>query len=287
MIKSILVPARGSDKDDAAFGAALLLARTFGAHLDFLHVRPDAAAVAAAITMESGSATLLNQVISRIEEESDEREEKAKAAYLELCAKEGLLEAGAPSAALRPSAFLHRETGSERDSVVEHARAADLVVIARPREDEDDALDLIEAVLVASGRPLFLPPDAPLPALPERVAIAWKGAPEAARAVAAAMPFLEKAKEVVILAVEEGQEGGGERPELLEAALLWHGLSVRLSRLAAGARGTADALLAAASAENALMVMGGYGHSRLREWVFGGVTRRVLQRAPVPVLVAH
>jgi nucleotide-binding universal stress UspA family protein len=285
MIKSILVPARGSDGEVAAFDAALLLARAFSAHLDFVHVRPDAAAIAAAITMESGSAALLSQVISGIEEESDRCEEKVKAAYESFCAKAGLAETSAPSLAESPSALFRREIGSERDLLVERARAADLVVMARPGDGEDGALELIEAVLAASGRPLFLPPGTPLTALPQRVAIAWKGAPEAARAVAAAMPFLGNAKEVVILSVEEGQEGAAERLEFLEDALLWHGFRVRLSRLAAG--GIAAALLAAAEKENALLVMGGYSHSRLRERVFGGVTRRVLESAPVPILMAH
>lgn len=287
MIKSILVPLRGSEREAAAFDAALLLAHAFSAHLDFVHLRPDAVAVAATITMEGGSATLVNQVISGIEEESDRREATAKAAYRSFCAKAGLEEADIPSSVGRPSLCFRCEVGSERDILVERARAADLVVMARPEADDRGALDLIESILAASGRPLFLPSDTPSTALPQRVAIAWKEAPEAARAVAAAMPFLQIAAETVILTIEEAGEAAAERPDFLKDALLWHGFAVRRSRLGAAAAGTAAALLAAAEKEEALLVMGGYSHSRLRERVFGGVTRRVLQGAPVPILMVH
>ena len=77
MIKTILVPATGSDRDGAVFASALAVARAFAAHLEFLHVRPDAAATAVAMASDGGGATMVGGLIDRLEEEASQREEKA------------------------------------------------------------------------------------------------------------------------------------------------------------------------------------------------------------------
>jgi nucleotide-binding universal stress UspA family protein len=124
-------------------------------------------------------------------------------------------------------------------------------------------------------------------AIPETVAIAWKPTREAAHAVTAAMPLLAAAKEIVILTVAEDEAVASAEDGPLVAGLGWHGFRVSAHRLSPNQAGAADTLLAAARERNALLVMGGYGHSRLRQWIFGGFTRRVLEGAEVPVLIAH
>jgi nucleotide-binding universal stress UspA family protein len=144
-------------------------------------------------------------------------------------------------------------------------------------------------VFVRGGR-IFLPPATPMPASFERIAIAWKPTPQAARAVAGAMPLLVRAKEVVVITVaEEAAERPGERddPERLARSLAWHGITATTLRLTPGPEGSAATLLASAAGRADLLVIGGYGHSRLREWVFGGFTQLVLADAPLPVLIAH
>jgi nucleotide-binding universal stress UspA family protein len=123
-------------------------------------------------------------------------------------------------------------------------------------------------------------------AIPETIVIAWKSTREAARAVAAAMPLLSAAKEIEILTVAEDAASAEVGHGPLTAALRWHGLRVAAGCLPPAAS-VADTILAAARQRNALLVTGGYGHSRLSEWVFGGFTRRVLTAAEVPVLIAH
>jgi nucleotide-binding universal stress UspA family protein len=104
----------------------------------------------------------------------------------------------------------------------------------------------------------------------------------------AALPFLRLAKEVRILTVAEEADQSGEEGSLLVTSLRWHGLKVSAERLQPDERSAADAMIAAAAEQQALLVMGGYGHSRLRQWIFGGFTRHVLQTAAaVPVLIAH
>jgi nucleotide-binding universal stress UspA family protein len=141
--------------------------------------------------------------------------------------------------------------------------------------------------LLESGRPLLIPPAAPLSAVPETIAIAWKPTTQASRAITGAIPFLSIAKQIVILTVAEDQRAPQEEAGRLLAALRWHDVPISMQLLQPNGRSAADTLLAAAAEHAALLVMGGYGHSRLREWIFGGFTLRVLRGAEVPVLMMH
>jgi nucleotide-binding universal stress UspA family protein len=288
MIKTILVPATGSDTDSGIFASALAVARPFGAHIDFLHVRIDAATFAATIMPEVSSAQVVTDLINRMEEEAERHEEKAKQLFEGFCQREGLALAETPPGPSAPSARWLREIGSESYWLLEYARAADLLIIGRPSNDQIAPSDVLESALLNSGRPLLIPPSERMAALPDTVVIAWKATPEAARAVTAAMPFLSIAKQIVIMTVPEdemtGEEEGAAR---LMANLRWHGFSVSVRRLEPAAQGAAETLLAAARGQPALLVMGGYGHSRLREWIFGGFTKRILREAEIPVLIAH
>ena len=165
---------------------------------------------------------------------------------------------------------------------------SDLAIAPRGVPESDAvARSTLEALLLETGRPLLIPGSAALPAdFAERIAIAWKPTPQAARAVAFAMPFLANAKEITILTVEE-EEGRNDAAERLVSQLAWHGVRSTVARLIPGSAGAAATLLTAATARAGLLVMGGYGHTRLREWVFGGFTQLVLDSATLPVLMAH
>src|SRR6516162_843872 len=287
MIKTILVPTTGSDRDNAVFASALIIARAFAAHLEFLHVRPDAASTAVAMASDGGGATMVGGLITRLEEEASRREEKAKQLFESFCQREGLALRDAPSDPQGPSAQWCREIGAEPYWVAEYGHAADLLVIGRPGKDEGVSLDTVEGALIDSGRPLLIPPAVPLTAVPETIAIAWKATPQAARALTAASPFLSLAKQIVVLTVAEEERTPQEAADRLMAGLRWHDVPVSVRHLRPEAHGAPDALLSAAGEHAALLVMGGYGRSRLREWIFGGFTLRVLRGANVPVLMAH
>jgi nucleotide-binding universal stress UspA family protein len=164
--------------------------------------------------------------------------------------------------------------------------SADLIVAPRATGDDMSARSILEAVLLETGRPLLIPAAAAMPASLDRIAIAWKATPQASRAVALAMPLLARAKEVVIATVEE-HAGGHDDAGRLARSLARHGFAVKTERMAPGANGAAATLLSSTAGRADLLVMGGYGHSRLREWVFGGFTEEVLTDAPLPVLIAH
>jgi len=287
MIKTILVPATGSDDDIPVFASALAVARRFDAHLEFLHVRPDAAAVAVSMASDGGGATMVGSLIARLEEEADQRENKANQQFQSFCQEKALALCDAPPAPPSPSARWLRQIGAEPYWIAEYGRVADLLVIGRPSTDGGFSLETIEAALVDGGRPLLIPPAAPLATLPETVVIAWKATREAARAVTAALPFLQIAKQIVIITVAEDQRAPGEDADRLMAGLRWHGVPISVRHLPADGQSPAETLLTAAREHAALLVMGGYGHSRLREWIFGGFTLHVLRGCEVPVLMAH
>jgi nucleotide-binding universal stress UspA family protein len=289
MIKTILVAATGTQSDAASFAAALAIARPCAAHLDMLHVRLDAIGVAVAMTTDVGGGALTAGLLDQLEKDAREREKAARESFTRFCAAAGLAETAAPAAADGgggPTAEWHVETGEEARWMATYGVASDLIVAPRATAEDVVARSILETVLLETGRPLVIPAISAMPASFERIAIAWKPTPQAARAVAAAMPFLVRAKEVVVATVEE-QEAGHDEADRLVRNLAWHGIRATTAPLKPGPAGAGATLLATARDRADLLVMGGYGHSRLREWVFGGFTQLVLADAPLPVLIAH
>jgi nucleotide-binding universal stress UspA family protein len=171
------------------------------------------------------------------------------------------------------------------------ARRFDLAIVAQGEPDKDAVEELIaESTLFESGRPVIIVPyiqKAPLKL--DRVMVCWDGSRQATRAIADAMPLLERAGQVelVIVASERGKQDEIPGADMGQH-LARHGLKVDVNRFTEGDIDVADALLShAADASIDFMVMGGYGHSRLREFVLGGVTRLMLRSMTVPVLMSH
>lgn len=297
MIRSILVAVTGDSTDAATFATALAVARPFGAHLDVLHVRADAIGAGIAMATGAGSGALTARLIEQLEADALQREARARNGFERFRADNGLTVSGTPSAAPKPqtgtlsaatsSAEFHVETGREADWVAVYGRTVDLVVASR-WDDGALAPSALEAALLETGRPLLIPGSgaAPMAEAISRVAIAWKPVQQASRAVALAMPLLCRATEVIVATVEEEAD---ERDEIdrLTRYLGWHGLSATVARMRPGPDGAAATLLSGIAERADLLVMGGYGHSRLRQWIFGGFTQHVLAGAPLPVLLAH
>jgi len=171
------------------------------------------------------------------------------------------------------------------------ARRFDLAIVGQA-ESEKSAIEekIAECALFDSGQPVILVPyiqKAPLKL--DRVMVCWDGGWPAARAIADAMPLLERAGhiEVVIIANERGKQdeiAGADMGQHLAR----HGLNVEVQRIPRGDIDVADALLSHAADDSVdFIVMGGYGHSRMREFVFGGVTHSILHSMTVPVLMSH
>jgi len=235
MIKTILVPATGSDLDIAVFRSALTVARAFAAHLEVLHVHVDATAVAATMASDAGVGAMVIGLVDQIEQDAGRREAKARQSFQEFCAREQLVLADTPIAQGAPSAQWLRQIGDQAYWVAELGRSADLLIIGRRTDDPGVSVDTIERALFGSGRPVLISPAVGLATLPETIVIAWKATPEAARAVGAAMPLLSTAKQIFIVTVVEDQ-GSDEEGARLLTSLRWHGFNVSISRLPLGPR---------------------------------------------------
>lgn len=180
------------------------------------------------------------------------------------------------------------------DVVCMHARYADMVMIAKPGPDSAiaHAREVADRIVLASGAPVMIVPQAAAKgSLGEKVLVGWDGGPNAARAVRDAMPILQKASAVKVLAVDPkpGAGGLGDLPGAdLSAYLATHGVKAEADHMKSVGGDVGQTLLNECSDFGAdLIVTGGYGHSRLGELLLGGVTDTLMEQSSVAVLMSH
>jgi nucleotide-binding universal stress UspA family protein len=276
MVKDIVVNLTGDAPQEFAADYAISLARLFDAHIagiGFIYepVIPG--------TVMGGIPTDLIEA---------QREENTRAAKVATDRFEAAASRAGLSAEVR---LLDASVAGAADLFGRIARRFDLAVVgqARPQEGASEEL-LIEGALFESGRPVVVVPHVQTQGVTlDRVLVCWDGSRPATRAIADALPFLRRAKAIDIVAVS-GERGKGSELVGTNMArhLARHGLKVELKRLSAGNVDVPAAITAHAVESGAtFMVMGGYGHSRLREFILGGVTRTVLTSSTIPVLMSH
>jgi nucleotide-binding universal stress UspA family protein len=169
------------------------------------------------------------------------------------------------------------------------ACAADLVVVGQRDPDFTTGLDAPEDVVLGCGRPVLVAPStADFEEIGDKVLIAWNGSREASRAVRDALPLLAMAKSVTLLMVNPEEEPDTALAEAVVGYLGRHGVNAVIKEARSEVSAVADVVLAEAAETGAgLLVMGAYGHTRLREMILGGATRDVLRDAALPVLMAR
>ena len=275
--KTILVHLNHAARTPALMGAGIQLARQHDAHLIGLYVFP-AYRLTPPIPLPFGA-----DVAAKIRTSMKEDMERVRAAFEEAKANQ-------------PLAIEWRSITSERRDpesiVLEHARAADLVIAnqADPDWTFSDILDFPEALAIDSGRPVYVVPNVGRSVVPPKiVCVAWNGKREAARAVADALPLLKSAQAVHVLSISERDAQEGALPDTeIAAALARHGVKVEITSAPAARSSIGEEIQARALERNAdLIVMGCYGHSRLREFALGGVTRHMLRDMTIPILFSH
>jgi len=181
-----------------------------------------------------------------------------------------------------------------KEGLLPESRAADLI-IASLGSNPETALNtqLIPQVLLSSGRPLLLFPNTgEVNLIDATVTIAWNNTRESARAVFDALPILHRAKSIRLLTVAENKFGAPHYEPLgasdIASALSRHGLSVDIMHRENNGDGVGPTILAETKNSGAnILIMGAYGHSRLRELILGGATRQILSHTKIPVLLAH
>jgi nucleotide-binding universal stress UspA family protein len=278
----IAAPLFGGPADATTVAAALAVARRFDGQVIGLFVH-GSTADAVPIVGEGLSPEVVEQIVEAAKTDVDRRREVARRAFDTACAEGGVRIARQLRPAEHVVAVWHEVEGLAESVLPRNARLSDLVVMAR--SEEEQARSATEATLLGCGRGvLIVPPEAVVRV--ETVAVAWNQGLEAARAVAAGLPFLGEAKDVHVLVADDEDvfAASTELQDYLEA----HGIVSQRRLVRRGDEATGVALLrAAGEAQADLLVMGAYGHSRLRELVFGGVTHHVLAEATLPVLLAH
>lgn len=181
--------------------------------------------------------------------------------------------------------------GGAPEGFVVNCRSTDLVVIGQDDPDRPEPMReaMVETALFEGTAPLLIVPYISRGTMGlDRVMIGWDGSRTAARAVQVAMPLLKMAKKVAVVLVEKAGSNPGQPGAELATWLARHGLDVEVTQVEAPDISVADALLDhAADKSFDLLIMGGYGHSRVREFLLGGATRGILATMTIPVLMAH
>jgi nucleotide-binding universal stress UspA family protein len=275
MIKDLLVNLATGIENDATIDYAISLATTFEAHL-----------AAAAFAEDAIPPAMLAGEVPPpwIEEMRQEAQDAAKAAVAKF-------EAAAKRAAISAQAgWLPASLDGPAELFGRMARRFDLSVVrqAEPGKTTTSPL-LIEAALFETGRPVLVVPYIQKGGVKlDQVMVCWDGSRSAARAAADAMPFLKRAKTVQLVMVSQHGKSDETPGADIAQHLARHGVTVEVKPIVAPDSKTADVLLSHAADSSAdFLVLGGYGHSRLREFVLGGVTRSILATMTAPTLMSH
>ena len=275
--KSLLVHVDDGTACEHRIAAAISLAQAHEAHLTGLVVAPDP------VLPSHLRAAVTTGFLAVVQEQIKRRLTQGEAMFTQAVERAGL------TADCRAA---HCPVMQIPDLVALNARYADMVILGQrdPEDPSDGGPRIVEDIVMAAGRPaLVIPYIGAGETLGRRALVAWDGGREAARAVNDAMPLLERAESVVVLVVnphkgDHGQEPGAD----IALHLARHGIKVEAQHLEAKELSVADALLSRLADEDIdLLVMGAYGHSRVREWALGGVTRQIFAQMTVPVLMSH
>jgi nucleotide-binding universal stress UspA family protein len=274
-VKDILVHVDSMPGAEARLQIAVSLASQHSAHLTGLHVKPNPY-----VPASPDLAALPDSFFDDQQQKTDANAAAAKAKFDTAIRKANI------------ASEWRAVTGYPSDVVRRQARYADLVIVGQHNPGANgQAEDLPDGVLLTTGRPVVVVPYAmPVGSFATNVLIAWDDGAQATRAIHDAIPLMAKGAKVTVMAINPADTGDHGPIPCADICLhlARHGFVAEASSLTAPDANVADVLLARAFEEGYdLLVMGAYGHSRLREFVFGGVTAQVLQNMTLPVLMAH
>jgi nucleotide-binding universal stress UspA family protein len=289
MIKTILVPTTGSATDTKILDTALFISRPLQAHLKFLHVRLSAGAAAVqAPGVDFCAEPAISDIMRHLERQQADLSAAASAHVATFCATNHIALRSTPGLAPEVTAEVVEETDHAEARILMHARYTDLLVLGRPERTHAMRYDLIEKLLLGSGRPILMAPDS-LPTQPfGTVLLVWQDTPAAARALSAALPLMRQARRIVILNVGEVAVEAQNNLDQVAKHLRWHGIFAETRFLFGSIKTSAELLLQATTEFNpSLMVVGAYSQRPLHEAILGGVTVSLLAHAHVPIFMMH
>jgi nucleotide-binding universal stress UspA family protein len=278
-IKNILVHIDSSERCAERLRIAAILAKQRDAHLSGLYVIPEPF-----YPIYAEGSFVSMDLIDSMEQDSREGCSKAEENFRAFADREGL------------PAEWREEQGPIGPVVSRHGRYADLTIIGKGNLDEPLKYPnpfLAADVVMESGRPvLVIPNEGHFDGVGRRMMVCWNASRESVRAVNDALPLLQKADKVTILAVNPQQSGSGDHGEIpcadIALHLARHGVNAEAASVTTEIDDVGEIILSRAfDLDVDLIVSGAYGHSRTREWILGGVTETLLRDAEMPVFLAH
>ena len=281
-IKAILLPFNNIQPSDAIVDTAFLIATRFESYIEGIHYRQLLPIIA------GEGITLPGDYMAGFEEEARMQAEMAEVAF-----KKMIEDRGIPFGALDESSNVlragwHHMIGADSLGVGEYARLFDLSIIERhAAETAINWKTTAETILFESGRPIIVINNHAPKVLGNRILIAWNGSTEATRSVSAAMPFLERSEDIVILSVNGGVVSGPDGDQLSKY-LSARGIMSQHKTIDTSDSSVGKTILQFAEDWKCdLLVKGAYTQSRLRQLVFGGPTRQIIENSSIPALFSH
>lgn len=287
-IRRILVPVVGRDCDHATLGTAAQVAQRVGAHVDALFVRADAAEFLP-VMGEGYSGIVAQDILDAVDSAGDELAKSALGNVTSLAEKVGMAITKHGETSKQPSISFHQAKGPLFAVLQQESQLTDLVVYTHPAQGLTSELaNVLPDLLLGCRRPFLIAPQEPPATIGSHILIAWNAGHEAASAIRQARGFLPFADKVEVAMITDDEASAKAEIALPLAYLACHGVEAEGRIIVNKSRNTGEAILNEYESSGAdLLVMGAYGHSRVREFIFGGATRQVLHQANFPVFMAH
>jgi len=289
-MKTILVTVSGTKSDDAVLDAAFAAGKPFNAHLDFIHMplnEIDPSDYNHHIEFARGEA--VQTALRETQFNTQDAVTKARKHVTDYCAAKSIVWVSSPAVTNRVTAsWASTPISAGIDGLVKAARTHDLIVAGRSAGGRSWSQNLLEALVTETGRPVLIVPHDFQELTLGTIAVWWKDHGAAARALTAALPLLKAANGVALLNIREGDDPLSDTTSDLSDQLAWHGIDAAVEILDRSRKPTTRALWSATLRRQAdLVVMGGFSRSRIKEIVFGGCTKDVLDAGMRPVFILH
>jgi len=287
-IKTILACVSSGDSGRNVLEAAWRVGSRFDAHIEVLHVRADPRGLVP-YTGEGMDGSMIEEIMEVTEREGGERSRAAKQMFDDFCRENSSLTVTeSPGGATGATICWREENGREDEIVAIRGRLFDFVAVGRPVRDAALPSPItLEAALLDTGRPILIAPPSMPPATGNHIAVAWESSPEAARALSAAIPILQKADKVTLLSADPVEPPSIPASEGV-TRLAWSGISTSVVTFDATQEEIGAAYLRHAGEIKAdMLIKGAYARSRVRQMILGGRTRHIIGHTEIPVFLSH
>ncbi|MSP41819.1 MAG: universal stress protein [Alphaproteobacteria bacterium] len=277
----ILVPLTGADSDQRVLRVGLNTAKRYMTHVECLFVNRNPTD-ALPIAGEALTGQIATELVNAVTEANRRQCGRAKEAFLSALKEADVQESVVQPGKSKPTATFIETMGDPSERTAVAARLADMTIFP-----VSDFAYEIEPTLMEAQRPCLLIPATSNLQIGKKVMVAWDSGPEAARALSGALPLLEEAAEVTVVTAQN-REMDTFAMDALQSYLSCHGISVRAKQVPLGRAPVGQVILSTAADLGAdLLVMGAYGHSRIRELILGGATRYVIYNTQLAVMMVH